>query len=226
MVSIPDIVARGQQFELIREDRSLRRFGGSEQIIINRAAFWSFRIPLLPRSGVDAKKWRAAIVDLANPKNNFEATPPGYRGSEYARARIKQPTPLTLSNDTELQLSNGTLLEINPGLLGGGEINVDGAGQLGRSLNVKNADPNETLFNPGEYFSLDGELKVVTQLCESDGNGNATILFEPSLRKSPDDNLLIEIGAPFARFRIQPQSGWTLQPNRLHSFTLEATESY
>lgn len=226
MASIPEIVARGQQFQLVRQDQSLKRFNGSEKIIVNRPAFWAFSIPVLPRSNVEAKKWRAAIVELANPENNFEATPPGYRGSEYARARITQPTPLTLSDDTELELSNGTLLEINPGFLGGGEINVDGAGQLGKSLNVKNADPNETLFKPGEYFSLDGELKAVTQLCESDGNGDATIFFEPSLRKSPDDNLLIEIGAPFARFRIQPQTGWTLQPNRLHSFTLEATESY
>lgn len=226
MTDIGQIVARGQQFRLVREDESLRMFSGGEQLIVNRAAYWSFSIPVLPRSGLQAKKWRASLVELANPANKFEATPPGYRGSEYARARVSPVGPLGLSNGTNLGLSNGTLLEINPGFLGGGEINVDGAGQLGRSLNVKNADPNETLFKPGEYFSLDGELKVATALSTSNGSGNATVFFDPPLRNPPEDGLLIEMFKPFARFRIQPQTGWTLQPNRLHSFTLEATESY
>jgi len=226
MTDIGNIVARGQQFRLVREDEALRNFGGGEQIIVNRAAYWSFSIPILPRAGVQAKKWRAALVELANPANKFEATPPGYRGSEYARARVADVGPLLLSNGTNLQLSNNTLLAINPGFFGGGEVLIDGANQLGTSLSYKNADPNETVFNPGEYFSLDGELKVATATSVSDGSGKGTVSFQPPLRTPPDDELFVEMFKPFARFRIKQNTGWSLQPNRLHSFTLEATESY
>jgi len=189
MVSIPDIVARGQQFELIREDRSLRRFGGSEQIIVNRPAFWSFRIPLLPRTGVDAKGWRAALTELANPANTFAAGPPGYRGAVYT-----------------------------------GTATVSGAGQLGRTLAVS-ANPSTIILRAGEYFSVNGELKVATNTVTSTSGGAATLQFEPPLRASPANGAAINFATPTATFRlIAPQ--WSLQPNRLHSAMLQAVESY
>lgn len=189
MVNIPDIVARGQQFELIREDRSLRRFGGSEQVIMNRAAFWSFSIPLLPRFGVDAKGWRAALTELANPANTFAAGPPGYRGAIYT-----------------------------------GTATVSGANQLGRTL-VVSAASSTTIVRAGEYFSVNGELKVATATVVSSSGGAATLQFEPPLRASPTNDASINFATPTADFRlIGPQ--WALQPNRLHSAMLQAVESY
>lgn len=225
MVSTPDIIARGQQFELVREDRSLRRFGGSEQIVLNRSAFWTFSIPLLPSHNVQAKRWRAAIAELADPSLTFDATPPGYRGSAYALARVQPLQPLLLSNGTNLQLSNGTLLSINTGLGGGGQIVVNGGGQLGYSLDMAGADPGETLFRPGEYFAVNGELKVVTAQADADAQGEATVSFTPALRASPANGASVSISRPTARFRlIAPE--WGLRANRLHSATLTAVESF
>jgi len=226
MVEIADIVARGQQFRLVREDRVLENFNGGEQFVMSRPAYWSFTIPILPRSNVEAKKWRAAIVELSRLSNTFEATPPGYRGTLYSRQRVIDPEPLELSDGTNLLLSNGTLLEINPGFVGGGEAFVDGAGQLGKSLDLNGADPDEILFRVGEYFSIDGELKVVTAECTTDGQGKATVEFEPALRSPPANGAALSMFRPNAKFRLASDAAWSLQPNRLHSFNLEAVESY
>ena len=221
----PDIVARGQSFRLVRDDNALERFNGSEQIISNRVAYWAFDIPVLPRNNVEAKRWRAALVDLASPANTFGATPPGYRGSAYAQARTQPAGPLLLSNGTNLALNTGQLLFINPSFSGGGEALVNGPGQLGKLLNIRDADPDEILFRVGEYFSINGELKVVTAQCTTDSIGEAQIQFDPPLRSSPADGDELNMAQPFASFRVVDPS-WTLQPNRLHSFTLQAIESY
>ena len=226
MTDIADIVARGQQFRLIRDDRTLESFTGTEQYIANRPAYWSFTIPILPRNNVEAKRWRAAIAELSRPSNTFEATPPGYRGSAYSQARVAPPTALELSDGTSLELNTGQLLFVNPGFTGGGAAFVDGAGQLGKKLDVEGADPNEVLFKVGEYFSIGGELKVVTVECTTDSNGKATVEFEPPLRSMPTNGAQLAMARPVARFRLTSQAAWSLQPNRLHSFDIEAIESY
>lgn len=227
MVSTPDIVARGQQFGLTRQDQIIQMFSGQEVAIQNRPAFWSFTIPIVPRSNSDAKQWRAVLAELSDRSKTFEATPPGYRGTAYSQARIAPPTPLLLSNGTNLELDDGELLEIEPGFTGGGELFVDGAGQLGTSLNLYGADPSEPVFKVGEYFSVNGELKICTANASSNASGEVTVTFEPALRQAPPDNEPVNISKPTATFRlVNPVGGWSLQPNRIHSFTLQAVETY
>jgi len=196
MTTIPDIVARGQQFGLERQDEMLQAFSGREVAVQQRSAYWSFTIPVVPRSNAEAKKWRAAMVELANMSNSFEATPPGYKGSAYSRG-------------------------------GGSAIAVDGAGQLGRELAYNGADASAVVFEPGEYFSVNGELKVVTAQSSSDAGGAGVVEFEPAFRNPPPSGDPIEIAEPVASFRlVGPIGGWQLSPNRLHSFTLNAVETY
>lgn len=224
---IPDIVARGQQFGLNRQDEMIQMFNGTEVAIQQRPAFWSFTIPIVPRSNTDAKQWRASLAELSSMTKTFQATPPGYRGTAYSRARVAPPTPLTLSNGTNLELDDGTLLEIEPGFTGGGELFVDGAGQLGTQLNYYGADPSQTVFRVGEYFSVNGELKVATFNSFSSSSGTGTVVFEPALRNPPPADEPIAISKPTATFRLaNPIGGWTLSPNRIHSFTLTAVETY
>jgi len=196
MTTIPDIVARGQQFGLERQDEMLRSFTGREVAVQQRSAYWTFTIPIVPRSNAEAKKWRAAMVELANMSNSFEATPPGYKGSAYSRG-------------------------------GGSAIAVDGAGQLGRELAYNGADASAVVFEPGEYFSVNGELKIVTAQSTADGSGAGVVEFEPAFRNPPPSGDPIEIAEPVASFRlVGPIGGWQLSPNRLHSFTLNAVETY
>lgn len=196
MTTIPDIIARGQQFGLERQDQMLQSFTGKEVAIQQRPAYWTFTIPVLPRSNAEAKKWRAAMVELANMSNSFEATPPGYRGSEYSQS-------------------------------GGSPIVVNGGGQLGRELAYSGADADAVVFKPGEYFSVNGELKIVTAESSANASGEGVVEFEPAFRNPPPNSDPIEISAPVASFRlVGPIGGWQLSPNRLHSFTLNAVETY
>jgi hypothetical protein len=227
MVSLPSIVARGQQFGLNRQDQMIQMFSGTEVAIQNRPAFWSFNIPILPRSNADAKQWRATLAELSDRSKTFQATPPGYRGTAYSQSRIAPARPLLLSNGTNLELDDGELLEIEPGFTGGGELFVDGAGQLGTQVRLYGADPSELVFKAGEYFSVNGELKMVVANAFSNASGIVEVAFEPSFRQSPPDSEPVNIAQPTATFRLlDPVGGWKLQPNRLHSFTIQAVESY
>lgn len=196
MITIPDIIAKGQQFGLERQDQMLQSFSGKEVAIQQRPAYWTFTIPVLPRSNEEAKKWRAVMVELANMSNSFEATPPGYKGSAYSRA-------------------------------GGSPIAVNGGGQLGREIAYSGADASAVVFEPGEYFSVNGELKIVTAQSSSNASGEGVVEFEPALRNPPPNSESIEIFSPVTSFRlVGPIGGWQLSPNRLHSFTLNAVETY
>lgn len=196
MTTIPEIVARGQQFGLERQDEVLQSFSGREVAVQQRSAFWTFTIPIVPRSNSEAKAWRASMVELANMVNSFEATPPGYKGSAYSRA-------------------------------GGSPIAVASAGQLGREMAYNGADAGAIVFQPGDYFSVNGELKIVTAQSTADGSGAGVVEFEPAFRNPPPSGDPIEIAQPVASFRlVGPIGGWQLSPNRLHSFTLNAVETY
>lgn len=68
---------------------------------------------------------------------------------------------------------------------------VDGGSQTGESLDLKGLNSGETgILLEGDYFSINGELKIVkygTQL-DADSSGRGTVEFIPSLRTSPADN--------------------------------------
>lgn len=49
------------------------------------------------------------------------------------------------------------------------------------------------ILKAGDYFSVNGELKMVTADVTSDGSGNATLTFKPPLRSSPADNAPITV---------------------------------
>ncbi|WP_020471459.1 hypothetical protein [Zavarzinella formosa] len=70
-----------------------------------------------------------------------------------------------------------------------GDPQVNGGSQTGNSLVVDGCAPDVTNWAlPGDYFAVNGELKMITAPVGTDGGGNAAIFFEPPLRASPDDN--------------------------------------
>jgi hypothetical protein len=85
------------------------------------------------------------------------------------------------------------------GALGGTPI-VDGAGQYpGASLNVSGFPNSVTnVMRAGDYFQVGTELKLITQDINSDGTGDATLVFEPPLRAAPTNGASIITTAPAA----------------------------
>lgn len=87
---------------------------------------------------------------------------------------------------------------------------VKGAGQTGNILNCDGVTPSATILKDGQYFEVNGELKILRGDAIADGLGNVTFTFEPLLRQSPADNLTVETTSPKAKFRLAaPKIGWT-----------------
>ena len=104
-------------------------------------------------------------------------------------------------------------------------LQVDGAGQLGFALNIKNAQANTRVLKTGEYFEVNGELKIVVSDCISNGSGLAVLQFEPPLRASPASNANLNTQTPKAKFRLaSPRADWSIQLKKYHSISINCIE--
>lgn len=72
---------------------------------------------------------------------------------------------------------------------------VNGGSQTGSSLITDGWTASKTVLKAGDYFSVNGELKMVTADATSNGSGQATLSFKPALRASPSDNAAITVSS-------------------------------
>jgi len=121
----------------------------------------------------------------------------------------------------------GDLYRTTPRGAGGGTPLVAGASQSGASLTT-DGWPNSTLvLKRGDFFEVNGELKMVVADVTSNGTGQATVTFEPPLRASPADNAPLTTASPGATFRLEePKNEWDHQAGFATNVTLTAVESW
>lgn len=67
---------------------------------------------------------------------------------------------------------------------------VNGASQTGLSLILDGFTPSATV-KVGDYFTVNGELKMISADGTADGSGNLTVSFNPSLRAAPANDAAI-----------------------------------
>ena len=85
-------------------------------------------------------------------------------------------------------------LSVNPqGAITGSTLLVNGASQTGKTLICDGASASTTVLKKGDYFSVNDELKIITADAISDGAGNITLSFTPSLRASPAEDAPLTI---------------------------------
>lgn len=111
---------------------------------------------------------------------------------------------------------------------GGGTPLVKGGSQTGATLAIDGGPTSITgWLLAGDYFTVNGELKILTADASTDGSGEATLTFEPPLRTSPADNAPLTIAAPTATFIVRDATqGWDITPGARTTFALEAVEFY
>lgn len=70
---------------------------------------------------------------------------------------------------------------------------VDGAGQIGQQLRMRNLNPNAKVFAAGDYFRLSDAQKVykVLRNVRSTPTGTATVAIAPALQSSPQNNAAV-----------------------------------
>jgi hypothetical protein len=80
---------------------------------------------------------------------------------------------------------------------------VYGAGQTGNSLVVWGWQESITgILKAGDFFSVNGELKMVTADANTDALGRTTLQFEPPLRSAPADLAQVTVDQPTGTFML------------------------
>jgi hypothetical protein len=103
---------------------------------------------------------------------------------------------------------------------------VSGAGQTGGELVTEGWGNNQTVRYAGEYFEVNGELKMVIEDCMSDGSGAATLKFSPNLHQSPSNSAPIEYAAPKATMRLanDSQAQWQAEAAEVYAVSFNCIE--
>lgn len=104
---------------------------------------------------------------------------------------------------------------------------VNGASQTGTDLITDGWSLSTSLFNKGDYITVNDELKMIMAAISSDGGGNATLAIEPALRFSPANNDPLEISVPYAVMRFpNDEMGWRLHHAMLSSVPFQMVEAF
>ena len=113
---------------------------------------------------------------------------------------------------------------------GGGDSPLTkGASQTGKSLLTDAWTVSQTgLLLPGDYFEVNGELKQVTASVDSNGAGDATIAFTPSLRASPADNAALTLNNPKCTMRLAEDdaAAWDVDTALFYGIAFAGVEAF
>lgn len=114
----------------------------------------------------------------------------------------------------------------NPRGVGGGSPKVYGASQTGKLLTVYDAPASTTgWLLKGDYFGVNGELKMLTNDATTNAQGQVTLQFAPMLRSAPPADAALTLVKPTATFRLaDDRQSWSVSaPTRTvhHSLSFE-----
>lgn len=103
---------------------------------------------------------------------------------------------------------------------------VKGAGQSGNTLLIDGCTVGTTLL-PGDFFGVNGELKMVVEPAAANGAGEMALTIEPPLRSSPVDNAPIVTDKPTATFMLT-EDAWRAitRAGFLSDFAIDAVENW
>lgn len=107
---------------------------------------------------------------------------------------------------------------------------VKGAGQAGSSLLIDGCTANVFgWLRAGDYFSVNGELKMLTADADTNGSGETTLTFKPALRNSPADNAPLTVRSASCEMILTDdmQAAWQANANRVYQpITFSAVETF
>lgn len=102
---------------------------------------------------------------------------------------------------------------------------IDGADQTGNQLSTKGWNPSTLVLLEGDYFVVNGELKMVTGNVTSEADGTALVTFGPPLRRSPANNAAIDTKELWVSFlQSDTQSGVDREPAFNNSISINLEE--
>lgn len=103
---------------------------------------------------------------------------------------------------------------------------VNGAGQAGRGLNVDGLPNSTTVLFAGQFVTVGDQLLQLRANVTTNGSGQATLLFEPSLRSSPADNAVVEYKNPYCLMYFVDDPTYSVEPGYVYSLSLNLREAF
>lgn len=196
--SFPDKKIRSSQWGYMSNDGTFQNnFNGVVQTVDFGGAFWQASFTLTGMKG-DSDQFR-------NWKAFF-AQLGGRMGRFYANDPDKT-TPAGTATGTPL---------------------VNGANQTGNQLIIDGCTINlPTWLKQGDYFSVNGEYKMMTTDAATDSSGNTTLNFFPQLRSSPPDNTAIITTNPQCLMMLDSQNTqWQSDQAKVISLSFTCREAF
>ena len=192
------------EFRLITKTRVFESSeDGSGQTKLKPGAKWLLEAVLPIMTRAQAALWTAFLAELDGPAGRF------YGGDPFAL------TPLGVATGTPL---------------------VNGASQTGTSLITDGWTGSITgIMVKGDYFAVDlpsgggaRSLHQMTADANTDGPGNATLVFRPALRESPANNATIITASATCVMQLidYDQARWAIGADGLYSIAFTAIESF
>lgn len=114
-----------------------------------------------------------------------------------------------------------------PGTVGSPKVN--GAGQVGKVINMKSFPTSKTgLLLAGDWISINNRLYTILEDCNSDGSGNTSVSVWPYLTGTLADNTQVFVGSNSqGAFRLTAWTPWTWDINFMMSgVTFTAEEAF
>ncbi|MEL6707609.1 MAG: hypothetical protein AAFP79_04950 [Pseudomonadota bacterium] len=109
----------------------------------------------------------------------------------------------------------------------GGTARVDGASQTGRSLVCDGFPANSTILGRGKRVTIALQALRLRTPIVTDGNGRATISFEPAIRRAPQDDEIVEYKLPYSVMALEEIPAITKRLNGFYSIpTLQFKEAF
>ena len=102
------------------------------------------------------------------------------------------------------------------------------AASRAKSITTSGWTPNAALLTRGDYFTINDELKICTGPVSANGAGQATISFEPGLRKALTAGVVVQVYNPFILLSAQREdvAEWRLEHPVEHTMKLSAIEAF
>jgi hypothetical protein len=113
------------------------------------------------------------------------------------------------------------------GTIAGSTLLVNGADQTGTSLILDGGANSTLVLKAGDFFSVNNELKMVTANATTDGSGDVTVNFVPSLRSSPSDDASITTVNPVCTMKLTGDSTtYSINTSSIYGISFSGVEVF
>jgi len=206
-------------------------FTYKQQVIAYQGQRWeaSVNIPSVRRDL--AEDWNAFLLSLRGPTGTFLLGDPNAvtpRGA-YSNYTTSEVGGLLLEDGSAMLLESGDAMLWERGTVG--SLRVDGAGQIGSELNIKDCIANVTGFlKAGDYIQLgsaaSSTLHKVLVDVDTDSIGHATLDIWPSINIAPSDNAVVTVTNCKGVFRLSSNvSSWSINNASVYGIQFEAVQA-